>query len=606
MKRLFAKLFGVGRKQIPYRKPRRCRPGVESLECRLVPASVNASLSGGVLRINGTDLADTITVRQQKDTLSIDGLAGGYYIGQVSRIEIRALGGNDRIYLNTETSPGHQQILRPALIDTDAGNDTAIGGCGNDTILGGAGADHLCGHSGRDYIDGGADSDYLTGDGEDDEIYGDTGRDTVAGGPGRDRLVGGGDADTVLGGSGTDSLDGGAGLDYLDGEADLDYLYDDLGGISAVSPNDQRIYSHFAWFDMNTADAALRSLARLRYYEGARLDRADLLELFARASGGTVTANELNDLREFVANADALRLPEHVEVLANKVVNSDPANANYQGAALGDLQAGDGGDRLDKLVRKWFKGEDRPAAWNRLHTVEYDYAAASAPLFADGVAHTDIDQGGVGDCYLLAALAETAHHRPDLITSMFITNGDGTWTVRFFNNGVADYVTVDAFLPVNASGNFAYASAANELWVALAEKAYAQLNESGWIGQDGTNSYYGTPESGTDGINLGSGSLATRQITGMQTAWITVANGSADALADAYAAGQLVTFSSLDEDAPNPDVVMDHLYALVGYDAATQTFTLYNPHGETGSKPAVLQLTFAEIAANFYGWNWTV
>ena len=51
----------------------------------------------------------------------------------------------------------------------------------------------------------------------------------------------------------------------------------------------------------------------------------------------------------------------------------------------------------------------------------------------------------------------------------------------------------------------------NELWVALAEKAYAQVNESGRIGQDGNN-FYGA---GDTGIGWGSNSAATHHITGL-------------------------------------------------------------------------------------------
>ena len=87
-----------------------------------------------------------------------------------------------------------------------------------------------------------------------------------------------------------------------------------------------------------------------------------------------------------------------------------------------------------------------------------------------------------------------------MIQSMFIDNGDGTFTVRFYDERRAwsQYVTVDRYLPTWDRRDRLFASfgtdnddATNELWVALAEKAYAQLNESGWIGQDGTNSYQG-------------------------------------------------------------------------------------------------------------------
>ena len=76
-------------------------------------------------------------------------------------------------------------------------------------------------------------------------------------------------------------------------------------------------------------------------------------------------------------------------------------------------------------------------------------------------------------------------------------------------------------------GNFVFgdfgASASdknNELWTALAEKAYAQLNESGGIGQDGTNSY--------QGIVSGSVGTAIKQITG-RDADLSTTGGTSDA-----------------------------------------------------------------------------
>src|SRR5262249_60731869 len=105
-------------------------------------------------------------------------------------------------------------------------------------------------------------------------------------------------------------------------------------------------------------------------------------------------------------------------------------------------------------------------------------------------------------------------------------NGEGTFTVRFFRSGVAEYVTGDRFLPTDSSGRPVYSSfgrryddPGNELWVALAEKAYAQLNESGWIGQDGTNSYAG--------IDGGYGDDALRQITGGPAGWAGISAAAA-------------------------------------------------------------------------------
>src|SRR5437868_6369201 len=68
----------------------------------------------------------------------------------------------------------------------------------------------------------------------------------------------------------------------------------------------------------------------------------------------------------------------------------------------------------------------------------------------------EVDQGAAADCYFVAALGEVAQRTPDAISQMFIDNGDGTWTVRFFNNGAAAYVTVDKFFPADGNGRFVY------------------------------------------------------------------------------------------------------------------------------------------------------
>ena len=158
---------------------------------------------------------------------------------------------------------------------------------------------------------------------------------------------------------------------------------------------------------------------------------------------------------------------------------------------LGNLFAGSSDTQMENLIGKWFLGTARPVTG-------YTYQYASGSLFQNGLSANDIDQGALGTCYYLATLASIAQEKPDYIKNMFTDNGDNTFTVRFYRNGVADYVTVDRYLPTNLSGRAAYAgwggssytSTTNELWVALAEKAYAQLAESGWSrSSTSTNSY---------------------------------------------------------------------------------------------------------------------
>ena len=74
---------------------------------------------------------------------------------------------------------------------------------------------------------------------------------------------------------------------------------------------------------------------------------------------------------------------------------------------------------------------------------------------------------------------------------MFTDNGDGTYTVRFYNGGKPDYVTVDSYLPAVTPTSYRYPTRfvslydrpITDTWVALAEKAYAQECASGWIGR---------------------------------------------------------------------------------------------------------------------------
>lgn len=100
------------------------------------------------------------------------------------------------------------------------------------------------------------------------------------------------------------------------------------------------------------------------------------------------------------------------------------------------------------------------------------------PLFSTaGPVPTDIRQGAVGDCYLLASLSAVALQNPDLLRQSIVELGDGTYGVRYHRDGAPVYVRVDADLPVGSFGDMAYAAlgAQQSLWVALMEKAYAMF-----------------------------------------------------------------------------------------------------------------------------------
>ena len=81
------------------------------------------------------------------------------------------------------------------------------------------------------------------------------------------------------------------------------------------------------------------------------------------------------------------------------------------------------------------------------------YSVVAGPLFGDNPdpaldvpsSSADMQQGGLGDCYLISALGSIADSSPAAIENMIIPNGVengmASWTVRFYyQNSVRGYV----------------------------------------------------------------------------------------------------------------------------------------------------------------------
>jgi Calpain family cysteine protease len=355
------------------------------------------------------------------------------------------------------------------------------------------------------------------------------------------------------------------------------------------------------WFDKflpeNDVGVLVRQLAADRL-----LSRADMLQVFALVAQQNVVGREdFTSLQTIVAHAAFFKDLPDVQCLANFVVNNCLANAHYLGQPLGDLSAGSTGQHLQFLVNKWFLGLDHPEA---LHSVTHDpvpYHDVLGTLFDGPPDMHQIHQGADGDCFFLAAMESIAIHKPQVIENMFIDNGDGTYAVRFFNQKQAVYVTIDSMLPVLPDGHFLYDDhnmrwddPTNVLWSAFAEKGYAQMAELGWSRPaDSVNSYAA--------IDGGHSSTAMEQITSQPATSVRLADTSSKQVSKEFLAGRPVVIDS--HDVPvDPHIVPSHAYAMVGYNAATQQFELFNPWGfQPAQHPALVWLTWQEILDNFGG-----
>jgi hypothetical protein len=342
-------------------------------------------------------------------------------------------------------------------------------------------------------------------------------------------------------------------------------------------------------------DVGLRSLMQSAYADGS-INRSEMIELLrSAATDRIVTTTELSDLRYIASDRASFSMPDHVRGLAQNVLHDNPANLRFRNHTAGNLTAGSSGTLLNQLVDKWFLGADLPSL--TASTVSYRYAVGA--LFNGSPGLTDSRQGALGDCYFLASLVSIAQINPRAIENMFIDNGDGTFTVRFFSgnlgmfwqgslisagfvsgSGVADYVTVDRYLPTFSNGGLAYSGyglsalrSTTSVWLALAEKAYAQWNETGRSGRDGTNTYAG--------IEGGWMSNST---------FYAVNSGSKRAMIDALKAGHAVTMGT-NPRASTGGLVGAHAYVVTAYNASSDTFSFYNTWSTRHPTP----LTWAQM-----------
>jgi hypothetical protein len=267
----------------------------------------------------------------------------------------------------------------------------------------------------------------LLGQGGNDTILGGNGREVADGGAGSDLVRGGGSNDVLRGGDGNDTVFGDGGNDFLDGGNGNDNLNGGVGGdiVSGGGGSDTIVTIDGATTD--TADPGL----------GTDFIWVDKNGSLTDAVIGGPSAEFVNEVTGF-ENAGA-----------DRTLN---------------------GDRIT---------DPTPLAGDQLETF------VGRPLFGPaGPTVNDINQGALGDCWILAGLGAIANENPNIIRANVVDFGDGTYGVRLRNS----FYRVDNDLPVADFGesflNYTALGQGGSLWVSIIEKAYTHYRVPG------ANSYF--------------------------------------------------------------------------------------------------------------------
>jgi Calpain family cysteine protease len=341
-----------------------------------------------------------------------------------------------------------------------------------------------------------------------------------------------------------------------------------------------------------------------------------MLHILDSASVGGMTVSKfgtLQTLASLMNVAGGISTSAYVQNISHNLIDGDPANAYWTGGApteipLGDLSATATHTQVDELIGKWFLGTDLPSMDLTGKNSDLQYEDYSGPLFGkSGVpSYLDVNQGALGDCWFLATLAEVALQDPSAIESMIASNGNGTYGVRFFVDGAAEYVTVNSYLPTanttwdgNGSNlQFANGAAGEPLWAELIEKAFAQLNaEPDAVHGDGIDRAVNAYE----GIAGGFAQDALAEITNQGNVTYTSGHlvSDASAIGEAFDSGEEVELSTPGKILPKyqHDLVPNHVFEVIGYNASTEAFTLHNPWGSISKSPMTFTLSASALAA---------
>nr|WP_321986528.1 C2 family cysteine protease [uncultured Lichenicoccus sp.] len=262
----------------------------------------------------------------------------------------------------------------------------------------------------------------------------------------------------------------------------------------------------------------------------------------------------------------------------------DPASLFAPAAALPDPDIFDTGSAIQPPVVKMVVPTP---------TLYLTETGTSTPISV-----ADINQGQLGDCYLLSSIGEIAILKPSFISGMIHLNSNGTEAVTLYEGvngrlpsvGTTTYKTVTETVnnsfPIGCVNNGATQDVLGnqkEIWPQVLENAYASLNGG-----------YGVIGAG------GSPIIAMQELTGHAASSMAPASLTLAALQGDVLAGDLIVMDTFGKSGLSNSLVEDHAYMFDGVTGTgtAATLKLLNPWGMDQPTPILLsQLSknFAEV-----------
>jgi Ca2+-binding RTX toxin-like protein len=488
---------------------------------------------------------------------------------------------------------------------TDAVIERVIGGAGNDSLSGNGESNTLIGNGGTDWLFGAQGNDYLYGGEGNDTLIGDehfgrggyTGNDNdyLDGGEGNDSLNGQLGDDTLIGGGGNDLLLGARGNDVYVFDLDASQGRDEIGVEN--DPDGGRDLLHFSW-TTNPSNGIRLMLSR----SGAQVVNPNLTltlgsgniieDVIGTAGDDWIVGNAANNsISGGDGNDTLISIDGGTTDSVSGGTGRDVIWADVNGASMESV---DSSDPLDYImyVGGFAQGADRTldgdnfADPTTIGGIGYRSFAGN-PLFSTrGANLNDIEQGAVGDCWLMAELGAIAQRNPWLLKHNVVDFGDGTYGVRLGNG----FYRVDADLPVNSGGTtpaYAKLGAERSMWVAIVEKAYSiyrtgQSNYASLVGGWATEvaSAFNVNNVGSQSFKLygNAANLANELLSRMNRGEAVTVGFNSDAGADG------------DPVVTCPACIERHAYTVVSVTAARSVFgagtlliTLRNPWAVDGT-----------------------